>query len=45
MLPTKDTDTEVHESPVDQPTGEGPKDTSNFQSLRTILARYLSRET
>ena len=45
MLPTKDNDTEVHESPIDQSTEGGAKNRSAFQSLRTFHGRYLSRET
>ena len=44
MLPTKDTDIEIHASPVDQSTEEAPKNVSAFQSLRRFLANYLSRE-
>ena len=44
MLPSKDTDLEVHESPVDQPAEEGTKDVSAFLSLRRFPSRWLSRE-
>ena len=45
MLPIKDDDTEVHESPIDQCTEEAAKDVSAFQNLRRLFTRYLSRET
>ncbi|CAD6576697.1 MAG: hypothetical protein ASARMPREDX12_007976 [Alectoria sarmentosa] len=45
MLPTKDNDTEVHESPIDHPAGNFSKDRPSFQSLRTFHGRYFSRET
>ena len=44
MLPSKDTDLEIHESPVDQPTEESAKDVSAFLSLRRLFTRWLSRE-
>ena len=45
MLPTKDIDTEIHESPVDPPGVEIAAKKSLFRSLKTIHGRYLSRET
>ena len=44
MLPSKDTDIEVHEAPIDQPAEQGTKDVSAFLSLRSFLGRWLSRE-
>ena len=45
MLPTKDNETDVHESPIDQSAEHLSHDRSAFQRLRSFLARYLSRET
>ena len=45
MLPTKDNETDVHESSIDQYAEDVSNDTSAFQRLRSFLARYLSRET
>ena len=45
MLPTKDNETDVHESPIDQCVEQLSHDRSAFQRLRSFLARYLSRET
>ena len=44
MLPSKDTDLEIHESPVDQPAEESTKDVSASLNLRKFLSRWLSRE-
>ena len=45
MLPTKDIDTDIHESPVDIPGVEIASNKSIFQSLRTLHRRHLSRDT
>ena len=44
MLPTKDDDTEVHESAVDQSTEGSAKDKPAFWRLKGFHGRYLSRE-
>lgn len=45
MLPTKDDDTDVHESPIDLRMEGVSKDRSAFHRLRTLHGRYLSRGT
>ena len=45
MLPTKDTDTEIHESSGDQSGVESAGTESIFPSLKTFHGRYLSRDT
>ena len=45
MLPTKDNETDVHETSIDQYAQEVSHDGSAFQRLRSSLARHLSRET
>lgn len=45
MLPTKDNETDVHESFIDQSAEISSHDRSAFQRLRIFLAGYLSRET
>ena len=45
MLPSKDNETDVHETSIDQYAEEVSHDRSAFQRLSSFLARHLSRET